>query len=131
MKNETINIFIKRAGYYEAYITKKDELYLPDGITVLPYDKKITLILHTAKELLPQGEQFKDATYVGHAGSAKIHDLSKYTDEEWFYVHCLWDYMHKDHTYIYKALHKSFVTNDDEVHEIDLFYGHFVFTKPI
>ncbi len=114
--NLTVNVFITRPGDYKAIITTLDDL--PEGT----YDRKHTLRLYEAMD-------WKDGTYVGAAGSATIHDLSKYKNEDFYYANTIWDYMHKDNPHLFKAISKDYVSDTPKMIELDR--GVFLFTKPI
>ena len=114
--NLTVNIFIKRPGFYNAIITTLDDLQ--EGT----YDRKHTLRLYEAMD-------WKDGTCVGAGGSAKIHNLSKYNNDHFYYANTIWDYMHKDNPNLYRAISKDYVS--EALQEIDLDRGMFLFTKPI
>lgn len=69
---KTINLFFLRDRYYECVVTTKDEIDRS-------YYKKVTVDLHPA-------EEWDDGTYVNRQASSKIDDLSRYTNDDYFYI---------------------------------------------
>lgn len=110
-----VNVFLKREGYWDVYITTKDEI----GQS---YHKKITLDLFPAQE-------WKDGTYVGPAGSCAISDLGRYDNKHWYYVNLLWRKDKSDEKDLFFALDKEWVK--EEITEKTLENGMYLFTRKI
>lgn len=110
-----VNVFLKREGYWDAYITTLDEIDKP-------YHRKVTL------ELFP-AQVWKDGTFVGPAGSCGISDLGRYDDRHWYYVNLLWRKDKADDSELFFALDKDFVK--EEITEKTLENGMYLFTRSI
>jgi|ERR1035437_3765462 hypothetical protein len=115
---KTINLFLKRPGFYSCFITTQDEIDFP-------YDRKITLEVHEAKE-------WKDGTYVGDAGSAKVYNLNKGDNNHYCYVNVGWDSLHKDDDFLFKEISRELISEKiTELSERDMQNGIYLFTKEI